>query len=201
MAATRCTVCQHPQRAAIELAISAGVGHRQIAERHKVGHHAVFRHGRDHLTPELRAAMALKLLKKEGDTRAVLLSEGVSTLEALQVIRSVTYSRFLAAADCGDDRAVASLCARLHEGLQLSSRLVGELAPASKVSISSVVLHPDYMRLRNELLAVLRRHPAAQADVAVVFRRMGEQAAEEMHASVPRPMINVSPSEARDAAA
>ena len=55
-----------------------------IAERFKVSPDAVWRHGREHLSPELKAALALKLIRREGDTRAVLLEEGAGAVEALR---------------------------------------------------------------------------------------------------------------------
>jgi hypothetical protein len=187
MAATRCTVCQHLQRAAIDLTIAAGVGHRQIAEKYGLGHHAVFRHGRDHLSPEVKAALALKLIQREGDTRAVLLDEGVSVVQALQAVRAPLFGMYLRAVDCNDPANAAKLASRLHESLALSAKLTGQLLPASKTTITNIVISEDYQRLRNELLRALRRHPDAIRDVTAIFRRVGQDAAREMERGLPRP--------------
>src|SRR3979411_2482790 len=71
--ATHCTICTHPARPQIDLAVCTGLSKRQVAERFRVSPHAVWRHGQHHLSPELKAALALKLIQREGDTRAVLL--------------------------------------------------------------------------------------------------------------------------------
>jgi len=74
----RCTICQHPQRPNIDLAIATGISRRLIAARFKVSADAAWRHGREHLTPEIRAALATKVLVREGDMRRILLEEGTS---------------------------------------------------------------------------------------------------------------------------
>src|SRR6266568_8249215 len=136
----RCTVCLHADRPQIDLAIAGGLSIRVIGQRHGVSSDAVWRHGQHHLSPEIKAALALKLVRKEGDVRAVLLEEGAGTIEALRAIRAPLFGRFLAAVDVGDDRAAAALSARLHEGLQLSARLTGQLMPAASVSIVNIAL-------------------------------------------------------------
>ena len=181
----RCTICRHPARPQIDLAIATGLSKRAIAERFSVSPDAVWRHGQSHLTPELRAALATKLLQRDGDMRRVLLEEGTGVVEALKAIRGPLFGSFLVAIDAGDSKAAAALAARLHESLALAAKLTGELAPHAGVSITNVLLSPDYQRLRAELMRVLARHPEAQADVAAAFRRAGMQAAAEMEAQAP----------------
>src|SRR5262249_49282897 len=143
---------------------------------------AVWRHGQSHLTPELRAALATKLLQRDGDMRRVLLEEGTGVVEALKAVRGPLFGMFLVAIDAGDSKATAALAARLHESLALAAKLTGELAPHAGISITNVLLSPDYQRLRAELMRVLARHPEARAHVAAVFRQAGLQAATEMGA-------------------
>ncbi len=76
----RCTICQHPQRPNIDLAIATGISRRLIAARFKVSADAAWRHGRAHLTPEIRAALATKVLAREGDMRRILLEEGTGVV-------------------------------------------------------------------------------------------------------------------------
>ena len=78
----RCTICNHPARPQIDLAIATGVAKRAVAERFGVSRDAVWRHAQAHLTAEMRAALATKLLQREGDTRRILLEEGAGVTEA-----------------------------------------------------------------------------------------------------------------------
>jgi hypothetical protein len=159
---------------------------RQIGERFGLKPDAVWRHGKAHLMPEMRAALATKILQREGDMRRILLEEGTGIVEALKAVRGPLFGLFLAAVDVGDAKAAAALAGRLHESLALSAKLTGELTPHSGVTITNVLLSPDFMRLRTELLRILARYPEARADVAALFRQAGERAAAEMRAGEPR---------------
>src|SRR6266849_11108991 len=135
----RCTICQHPQRTNIDLAIATGISRRLIAVRFKVSADAAWRHGRAHLTPEIRAALATKVLAREGDMRRSLLEEGTGVVEALKAIRGPLFGMFLAAVDLGDARAATAISGRLHESLSLSAKLTASSCrtPASRSPTSS----------------------------------------------------------------
>ena len=107
---------------------------------------------RAHLSAEMRAALATKLLQREGDTRRILLGEGVGVTEALKAIRGPLFCLFLAAVDTGDTKAAAALSGRLHENLALNAKLTGELVPHAGTTITNVLLSPDFQRLRAELI-------------------------------------------------
>src|SRR5205807_6860116 len=86
--------------------------------------------------------------------------------EALKAIRGPLFGLFLAAVDTGDNKAAAALSGRLHENLALTAKLTGELVPHAGTSITTILLSPDFQRLRAELIRVLARYPEAQAQVA-----------------------------------
>ena len=198
---SKCTVCNHANRAQIDLAIASGVAKKRIAERFGgLSMDAVWRHGKDHLPPEMRAALALKLIRKERDTRAVLLEEGAGTIEAIRALRGPMFARFLAACDAGDDRSAAQLAGRIHEGLALSARITGEMIPAVGTSVTNIVLSPDYQKLRTELIRALMPYPEAREAVAAVFRRAGEAAAEGMQRGVPKVIEGTAVAVTADAA-
>jgi hypothetical protein len=198
-AGLRCTICKHPARPQIDLAIATGLSKRAVAQRFEVSRDAVWRHAQAHLTAEMRAALATKLLQREGDTRCILLEEGAGVTEALKAIRGPLFGLFLTAVDTGDIKAAAALSGRLHENLALVAKLTGELVPHSGISITNVLLSPDFQRLRAELIRVLARYPEARADVVAVFRQAGLRAASEMGAS-PEQMIEALPVETEHAA-
>src|SRR5215468_2156285 len=162
----RCTICNHPARPQIDLAIATGLSKRAVAERFGVSRDAVWRHAQAHLSAEMRAALATKLLQREGDTRRMLLEEGAGVSEALKAIRSPLFRLLLAAVDTGDTKAAAALSGRLHENLALNAKLTGELVPHAGTTITNVLLSPDFQRLRTELIRVLVRYPEARAEVA-----------------------------------
>ena len=198
-AGLRCTICNHPARPQIDLAIATGLAKRAVAARFAVSRDAVWRHAQAHLTAEMRAALTTKLLQREGDTRRILLEEGAGVTEALKAIRGPLFGLFLAAVDTGDNKAAAALSGRLHENLALVAKLTGELVPHAGTSITNVLLSPDFQRLRAELIRVLARYPEAQAEIAAVFRQAGLRAATEMGAAAGK-VIEAIPAEAERAA-
>src|SRR5260370_40258165 len=105
----KCPICSHENRPQIDLAIATGLSKRSIAERFKVSADAVWRHSQAHLTPELKAALALRLVRREGDVRAVLLEEGAGPGDAPGAIRAPLHGRFLVAVDSGQDKAHSAL--------------------------------------------------------------------------------------------
>jgi hypothetical protein len=135
------------------------------------------------------------VLAREGDMRRILLEEGTGVVEVLKAIRGPLFGMFLAAVDLGDAKAATALSGRLHESLSLTAKLTGELVPHAGVSITNVLLSPDFMRLRAELLCVLARYPEAREEVAAVFRRAGLQAATEVGAPGPK-LIEAVPAHA-----
>ena len=193
-AGSRCTICNHPARPQIDLAIATGLSKRAVAARFGASRDAVWRHAQAHLTSEMRAALATKLLQREGDTRRILLEEGACVTEALKAIRGPLFSLYLVAVDTGDSKAAAALSGRLHENLALIAKLTGELVPHVGTSITNVLLSPDFQRLRAELIRVLARYPEARAEVAAVFRQAGLRAATEMGAP-PEKIIEALPVE------
>ena len=96
---------------------------RLIAARFKVSADAAWRHGREHLTAEIRAALATKVLTREGDMHRILLKEGSGVVEALKAIRGPLFGMFLVAidlrqvrvCDAGDRCPVSILLSRSEE--------------------------------------------------------------------------------------
>ena len=89
------------QRPAVDLAIAGGnVESAAIGEKYSLHPDAVWRHGQNHLSPEVKAALALKLVRKEGDVRAVLLEEGAGAVRRSRAIRAPLFDQFLTRGRC-----------------------------------------------------------------------------------------------------
>lgn len=64
-----------------------------------------------------------------------------------------------------DWKTIATLQGQLNGVNRMLLRITGETAPTD----ANLIRSPQYLRLKSELLAVLKKHPAALADVARVF--------------------------------
>ena len=105
-----------PAAAEHRLAIATGISRRLVAARFKVSADAAWRHGREHLTPEIRAALATKVLAREGDLHRILLEEESGVVEALKAIRGPLFGMFLVAIDLRQVRVcdAGDRCPGLH---------------------------------------------------------------------------------------
>lgn len=65
----------------------------------------------------------------------------------------------------GDPKTEAALQAQLNGVNRMLLRITGETAPTD----ANLIRSPQYLRLKADLLAVLKKHPAALADVAAAF--------------------------------
>jgi len=122
---------------------ACGVSKRLIAARHKISFQAVFRHAAAHLTPEVRAALATKILQREGDMRRVLLEEGTSIVEALKAIRGPLFGLYLAAVDSRLKPSSPLGGLLTDPGSGDTSRRVGATRPCDSVGGSSAMATAD----------------------------------------------------------
>jgi hypothetical protein len=65
---------------------------------------------------------------------------------------------------------VAVACERvIASNLEIVGKLLSKFVLRHEHAHSHLLIHPDYLRLRQALVSTLRRHPAAAADVANVL--------------------------------
>lgn len=196
----RCSVCQHNDRPAIDYAIASGMALRAVARRYKLSEDAVQRHSTRHLSPEQRAALALKLVARQGDIHSQLLEKGATVTEMVSALQGPLWALFLKATDIGDAKAASTIAGRLLESLSLTAKITGELLPHAQTSTVNVVLHPSYQSLRTRLVEVLDRFPEAKAAVIEAFNAAGATAIAEMRQQAPGRLIEGRAENVSDAA-
>ena len=164
----RCTICAHPDRAAIDQALVAGgAGYRNIAERFGLSTTAVYRHKQAHLPQGLvQAHAAHEVSQADG-----LLAK-VQALEAdAKRIQST------AEAD-GDLRTALQGIRELVRMVELQARLLGELKDGAHVNI---LVLPQWHDLRTAIFRALLSYPEARAAVATALM----QGSSDVHTTGP----------------
>ena len=157
----QCLVCRSENRGRIELALVAGASAKAVGLRFGVSRHALGRHLRAHVSQERRAQLVAGPLKlHELAERAA--EADLALLDYLGLTRSIVVAQMLAAAEVGDRQGVALLAGRLTDILRLDAQVNGQLRPALS-QINNTVNNnfhasPDYLRLKDELLAFGREH-------------------------------------------
>ena len=173
----QCVICQHPERARIELARTAGASLSSVAAKFGVSRDSIHRHFHRHVTESRRSELLAGPARVE-ELANQAADESRSLLEQLSIVRSVLFRQFLNAAEAGDRPGVANVAGRLLESLRELGRLTGELRQLSGVSIINnnltLVTSPAFLALQQGLLAIARSHPAAKADIVGLLRSLDD---------------------------
>jgi hypothetical protein len=147
-----CTVCTHPDRAAIDAALLAGEPFRHIAARTGTSTGALQRHKEEHLPSALALAKEVEQVAQADDLLGQVRDLQRRTL------------RILDGAEQAGDRRTALAAIREERGnLELLGRLAGELQEGQTVN---VVVSPEWQRVRAVVIAALLPFPEARAAVA-----------------------------------
>lgn len=158
-----CTICTHPERAAIDAALIAGEPYRNIAERHGVSVGALFRYKTD------RLPAALVQAKEAGEA-----AHADDLLAQVRDLQRRTLAILDGAEQAGDRRTALAAIREARGCVELFGRLAGELQQNPTVNIA---LSGEWQRIRAVILTAL--HPFPQARGAVVDSLLALEASHE----------------------
>lgn len=146
-----CTLCNHPERDAVDLALLAGEPYRRIASQFGVSEASIRRH-KDHLPGTL--------------ARAHEAAEAVSAgtlLDRLKGLHDETRAILKETREAKNHDLSLKALARLEKQLELEGRLLGELKEGTTVHIYS---SPEWVTLRGVIVTALLPYPDASQAVA-----------------------------------
>lgn len=144
-----CTICQHPQRAAIDHALVAGEALRDIAGRFGVSKSALERHKAEHLPDTL--------------VRAQEAAEEAAALDVLQQLRAINQAALAVLRDARaakDGDLALKAVDRILRQIELQAKLLGDL---DERPVVNVLVTPEWVALRGRLLTALAPYPEARA--------------------------------------
>jgi hypothetical protein len=174
---SQCTVCQHRERTALDLALARGVGVRALSRRYRLSIDALYRHSNRHLPPQLRAKLIAGPSVDGVDLDRLRDTESQSLLMNLIALRNRLLAGLDAAEEAGDSGMVARVANQLHRNLEITGELLGDLSTGS-TTINNVLVMPAYIEMRMELVRALAPYPEARLSVAAVLHRIESKAAE-----------------------
>lgn len=157
----RCSVCDHPDRPAVDAALVAGEPFRNVAARFRLSTSALVRHKTDHIPAAL--------------TKAADAAEHVAAdtlLDRLRALNAETTDVLRAAKREADHELRLKAIARAERQLELEARLLGELADSA--TVVNIVMTPEWTRVQTAMLAALSPYPAARVAVADALVAIGE---------------------------
>ena len=152
MAGRPCTVCTHPDRPAIDMALANHKPFRDIACRFNVGRMAVLRHHDEHLPETLTKAKAAEETARADDL-----------LEQVKALRNKSLSLMLAAEKAGDLRTALAGIREARACLEL----LAEMSQAiDRRPTLNLLVAPEWLTTCSALIEALRPYPEARSAVA-----------------------------------
>ena len=186
-----CQVCNSPHRHSVDVAQAHGLGHDAIGKRFDLSPHSVQRHGKNHLSPQMMAAVQHALHPSAIDLDALKVSEGENLLHNLVHQRARLANHIELAVAIGDPGAAIRGEGAITTNLQLVSKLLGVLVNVHETRHQHILTHPDYLRLREVLLRALAPFPEARIAVGRALAGIETQAAEDIAKAPGRAPITI----------
>jgi hypothetical protein len=177
----QCSICQHRERAAIDLALARGVSGGAIAKRYRVGPRSVYRHAEKHLPPQLRASL-LAGPNLSIDVEKLRADEGQSFLAGLIALRHRLWALLDAAEEHGDANMGSRVAGQLHKNYELVGQHIGGLSRGT--TVNNVLVAPIYIEVRAELIRALLPYPEAKEAVTQALIAIEARAAAEIDPNV-----------------
>jgi hypothetical protein len=173
----RCTVCDHPQRAAIDQALATGEVYRNVARKFGISKSAAVRHKQLHLAPHLARALgeaqeteATKLVRERESRRVQDIGHAIDVVRQLQAINAACLEILQKSRASGKDAVSLGAVDRIHRQIELQARLLGELEDGTTVN---VLVAPEWHQVRLLIVNALNPYPEARAAVSRALEQIG----------------------------
>jgi hypothetical protein len=173
-----CAICTHPKRREIDIGLTCRTPVSVLSARFGISVDSCYRHREKHLTAVQRAAILASMAPSALDLEQLQRSESESLLAQLLAQRATLQQYSGAAFEKGNLQAAISAERGVVDNLALVSKLLGMLVTRHEVTHASLLISPDYITLRQSLIAALKPYPEAGRAVANALHRLESAAAE-----------------------
>ena len=174
----RCVVCAHPDKVRIELLLAGGAGQKAVGRKFGISKDSVWRHWTRHVDSQHRARLIMGPVQMHA-LSAQIAEENTSVLENLRIIRAGLFRQFDAALEAGDRTVGALLAGKLHQNLQITAKITGELASSPLIQVNNTQNNntamldtPAFAAFQARLIGVLRLFPDARDAVIAEFSKL-----------------------------
>jgi hypothetical protein len=156
-----CSICKHPERAAIEASLTNGLSLRHIASQFIVGYKSVERHKTNCMKPAIAEVIATQ------DKQAAF-----SALDEMAWMRSQAKAIYadVWSEKAKDHRIALQSLGELRKQTELYSELTGELDRSTHIELRT---SPDWINVRDILFSALKPYPEARIAVAKALLAQG----------------------------
>ena len=170
----RCTVCTHPDRSEIDLALARGAEQEATSRRYGLTRYAVARHvGSGHVPLSLVKAHLEVLAGGRQDLEAVEIEERDNLLMNLKRQRAMLLEMQERALVEDKWSVVTQISYVVHRNLEMVGRYFGQFQTVERRTIEHVLLRdPQYITLRSGLIEIARRHPQIRRELTELLGRV-----------------------------
>ena len=148
------------------------------------------------MPPQLRAKL-LAGPDTDIDLDRLKESESQSLLANLVAVRHRLLATLDVAEEFGDSALVCRVTSQIHQNLELTGKLLGDLGVGS-TTVTNILIQPAYVEMRVALVNALADFPEARRSVAAVLHQLENRAAETIKAESERPLFDVTPVKPED---
>ncbi len=154
-----CTICEHPEREAIDRALVGGASNRSAASLYDVSEAAVRRHKGNHIPATLARAEEAKESSRADDL-----------LGQVRALQGKTLGILLRAEGAGDLRTALGAIREAKGNVELLAKLSGKLDERPVVNLN---VSPEWLQLRTVIVGALEPHPDARESVLRAIEGVG----------------------------
>jgi hypothetical protein len=155
---------------------------RVLALRFDVSADALKRHKKNHLSPQVAAAILAAQKPTEIDLEALQASESEGLLAQLVAQRARLQTYAEQALELGDTKAAVAVERSVIANLELVAKLLGQLVQRHEVRSTSILISADYLALRQAIVKALQPFPDAARAVGAALHALESQAAQDITA-------------------
>lgn len=152
---------------------------RALARRYSIGADSLYRHAKAHLPAQLKASL-IAGPDLSIDLDRLRENESQSLLANLVALRHRLFASFDTAEEHGDTHMISRIAAQLHHNLEITGKLLGDLGTGN--TITNILIQPQYVEMRVELVRALAPFPEARQAVASVLHAIEGKAAADIAA-------------------
>lgn len=153
----KCTICNHPQRSAIEQLLFSGAPQRSIAREFCVSHDSIQRHAATHIQEALHQSQAAKDEAQSLDVVKQLVSINTSSLAILRE-----------AQESGDAHLALKAIDRIAKQIEIQAKLLGEI-DTTRVNVQ---VSAEWKMIRQALIDALAPYADARIAAASALMRL-----------------------------
>lgn len=183
----------HAQRHVIELGLLHRVPSRILAKRYSISRDSIVRHGRMHVTPQMKAAMLYAMHPNEVDLEALERSESEGLLASLVAQRARLQQLSEMCFEHGEMHGAVGVERAITGSLELTSKLLGMIIQRHDVRSTAILISADYLKLRQTIITALRPFPEAARAVSLALATLETDAANDIASSKKPILLEASP--------